>query len=189
VYRFRYGDGRHDAESLLVQPGTGRIYVATKTVLGKSAVYAAPTRLDRDGVNVLTKLSNVPLMATGGTFSPRGDRLVLRGYRYVLMWRVDGGGVAAALRRRPQRVQLPLQRQGEGVTFTRDGARLVVSSEGANAPVFAVPLPAREAAPDSDKRADPEPGLPARPWLLAGGALLAAGALAVVLRRRLRGRR
>lgn len=39
-YRFRYADGRHDAEGLLVQPGTGRVFLVTKELLGTSAVYA-----------------------------------------------------------------------------------------------------------------------------------------------------
>jgi hypothetical protein len=142
VYRLRYPDGRHDAESLLVHPGTGRAYVATKSLFGSSALYAAPPRLDPDRVSVLTKVAHVPLLPTGGAFSPRGDRFVLRSYRYALVWRVDGDDVAAALRRPPLRVALPAQRQGEGVTVIRDGTRLAVSSEGVRAPVYAVPLPA-----------------------------------------------
>src|SRR5512144_1093568 len=74
VFRLLYPDGRHDAESLLVQPGTGRAYVATESLFGSSALYAAPPRLDPDGVTLLTKVADVPLLPTGGAFSPSGDR-------------------------------------------------------------------------------------------------------------------
>ncbi|MGE5764695.1 MAG: hypothetical protein ACM3ZF_12735 [Mycobacterium leprae] len=74
VFRLLYPDGRHDAESLLVQPGTGRAYVATESLFGRSALYAAPPRLDPDGVTLLTKVADVPLLPTGGAFSPSGDR-------------------------------------------------------------------------------------------------------------------
>ena len=45
IYDLVYPDGPHDAETLMSDPTTGRLYVATKEVLG-GTLYAAPTKLD-----------------------------------------------------------------------------------------------------------------------------------------------
>jgi len=43
VWRLRYPDGPHDAESLAVAPG-GAVFIVAKSLLGSSAVYAVPAR-------------------------------------------------------------------------------------------------------------------------------------------------
>ena len=50
-YRLRYADGPHDAEALLVDPRSNRLYVATKEVAG-GGLYRAPARLRSGQVNV-----------------------------------------------------------------------------------------------------------------------------------------
>ena len=47
AWDFRYPDGAHDAETLLVSP-EGRLYIATKEV--KGGLYRAPKKPSRDGV-------------------------------------------------------------------------------------------------------------------------------------------
>ena len=39
--RLRYPDGKHDAETLLVHPRTGNIYIVTKVVIANPVVYEA----------------------------------------------------------------------------------------------------------------------------------------------------
>ncbi len=48
IYDLVYPDGPHNAETLMTDPTTGRLYVATKEVLG-GTLYAAPSNLDPDG--------------------------------------------------------------------------------------------------------------------------------------------
>ena len=161
VWRLRYPDGAHDAESLAVAPG-GRAYVITKNGAGPSGVYAVPSTPSpaanggaanggaSDGaVQTMRKIASVTFdtgldrLATGAAFSRYGSRLVVRTYTAAYVWAVRDGDVAGALRRAPTSVAIPLQAQGEGVCF--DGARLVLDSEGVGTPVVAVPLavPAR----------------------------------------------
>src|SRR5262245_13224949 len=54
-FRFRYADGPRDAEAMLVDPGTNRIYVVSKDASG-GAFYAAPQQLSPSKVNVLKRV-------------------------------------------------------------------------------------------------------------------------------------
>ena len=154
-----YEDGAQDAETLLVHPVTGRLYVVTKSYFGPASVYAAAEPLRTDAVNRLEKVAEVELSATGtpggprqlgplaqvavtgGAVAPGGDKVVLRTYTDAHEWVVTGGDVAAALGSGPARVVTPLPEteQGEAITYSRDGASLVTTAEGRGAPVHVVP--------------------------------------------------
>lgn len=76
-----YPDGAHDAESLLIDPTSGRLVIVTKTATGRSGAYRAP--LDGDGV--MEKVGEVAFpglptlgQVTGGDASD--ERIVLRTY-------------------------------------------------------------------------------------------------------------
>ena len=58
AYDFRYPDGPHNAETLLVND-SGRLFIVTKDDK-ESAVYAAPRKPERQGVNVLKKVASAP---------------------------------------------------------------------------------------------------------------------------------
>ncbi|NSC22369.1 esterase-like activity of phytase family protein [Streptomyces albus subsp. chlorinus] len=142
-YTVRYADGPRNAESLMVHPKTGRVYIASKSDRGKGGVYAGPERLVAGGVNTFTRVAGIDFEATDGAFSPDGTRLILRGYfsGYAYRWQ-DG---------RPKKigsVAVPLQRQGESVTFAPDGRTLMFGSEGSGSGVEPVRLDG-EAAPES----------------------------------------
>ncbi|HWH27715.1 MAG TPA: hypothetical protein VNU26_01930 [Mycobacteriales bacterium] len=191
-YRLRYEDGPRDAETLLVHPGTGRLYVVTKGLIGRPALYAAPERLRPDAPNRLDRVAEVDVertgtpggpgigtlagtLVTGGDISPDGGRLALRTYTDVYEWRVDGGDVAAALDGRPAVTALPATYQGEALAYTRDGSALLTTSEGASAPVHRVP----SALP----RENPPGALPVvrEGWTLPGLVAAVATVLLVVL--------
>jgi hypothetical protein len=151
AWRLRYPDGAHDAESLAVSPD-GVPYIVTKSLLGASVVYAAPSR--PAGVQVLREIGAIgfgitgtttpfgpvgDLTATGADISRAGDRLVVRTYGDAYFFTIRNGDVAAALRTPPERVALPRQPQGEGICF--DGNRVLVDSEKVGSAVYAVPTP------------------------------------------------
>jgi hypothetical protein len=151
-FELEYPDGPRDAESLLWQPGADRLLLVSKTLTGTSSVYAAPAALKADAPNRLELLGSVNiamlphsakgfrdhafrLMATGGAVSPDGTRLVVRTYTDAYEWHIKNGDVKAAIKAKPLHIALPQTRQGEAITYTRDGAALLISSEGANGPV------------------------------------------------------
>jgi hypothetical protein len=159
TYRLAYPEVAHDAETLLADPHTGQLYVVTKAPTGESQVYAAPppAQLDPVGVNTLTFVTEIVfppsttydrtpdqivatagqqtafdatgrLWTTGGDIAPDGGRVVLRTYTDAYEWTMTGDLVTtfAAL---PTVRPLTYDRQGEAITYSRDGASLVTSSE------------------------------------------------------------
>ena len=190
TYRLAYPDGAHDAETLVSNPVTGRLYLATKGLFG-GTVYAVPAQLSATAVNPLRKLGHVLPVATDGSFFPDGRHLVVRDYTSATVYDWPSLHEVASF-------PLPAQRQGEGIAVAADGA-VYVSSEGARAPVLQVPLPADVrralAAPSpSSSPSSPSTGgassaagtatdeVTRSPWPWAIGGVLALGALLVLLR-------
>ncbi len=58
-FRFRYPDGAHNAEALMVHPETGAIYVITKEKSGVSGVYTFPEPLPAPSATKITTLTKV----------------------------------------------------------------------------------------------------------------------------------
>lgn len=123
-YTVRYEDGPRNAEAVMVHPRTGRVYIASKERKGAS-LYVAPKRLSASTVNTFTKVAPIDFLVTDGAFAPDGSRLVLRGYfsATAYRWRHDTPKEVGTPR-------VPLQPQGESVTFTPDGGALMYGSEG-----------------------------------------------------------
>ncbi|MDH2428936.1 hypothetical protein [Sphaerisporangium sp. TRM90804] len=181
AYRLTYPDGQHDAESLLVNPRSGQLFVMTKTAKG-GALYRAPARLSESRPNMLTLVRDSPYVISDGLILPDG-RLLLRGYNKARVWK-DLDAAAPELT-----LDLPQQRQGEGVAVTADGRGLLISSEGALSPVWRMDLPAtrdevREERPAVTAVAEtdsfPTTGML---WGVGGGlalTLLAAGLVVAV---------
>lgn len=130
-YRFRYEDGGHNAEGVMVDPRTGRLYIVTKRFSG--AIYEAPKKLRTDRTNVLHRVGSAPIMATDAAFAPDGSSFVIRTYFSASVYRAPGQFVA--------KVTMPSLHQAESIAYTRDGAALLTGSEGVNSPVYRVPLP------------------------------------------------
>lgn len=131
-FRFRYADGPRDAEAMLVDPGTNRIYIVSKDA-GGGAFYAAPQQLSTSNVNVLKRVAAAPAMVTDGAFAPDGSRIVLRDYVFAYIYVRPDNELA--------RLTLPVQSQGESITYTRDGRSLLSGSEGEHSKVWRVPVP------------------------------------------------
>jgi hypothetical protein len=187
-FRLRYPDGPRNAEALLVDPRSNRLFVASKDPLG-GGLYEAPAELRSDHVNLLRRVAAVPSLVTDAAFSPDGRSFVLRGYLDAYVFTASG--------KRIDTFGLPAQEQGESITYSRDGRDVLVGSEGADSPVWRVRLPEAATPPDG---AAARSGGPASPGGgPAGGAalrgwrtgallfvLLLAGVLAAGLARRRR---
>lgn len=141
-FTVRYEDGPRDAEALMVHPRTGEVYIASKSNEGEGRLYRGPRKLvpTGSGVNTFRPVDDLDLEVTDGAFSPDGTRLVLRGYftGVIYQWRTTGRG--GRLGEDLGRLRVPLQRQGESVTFAQDGQTLMLGSEGAHSTVEPVEL-------------------------------------------------
>jgi hypothetical protein len=147
-----YPGGARDAEALLAHPVTGRLYLVSKTVFG-GVVYEAPRSLRPGTSHRLRAFARVPGLVTDGAFFPDGRHVLLRGYGTASVLTFPGFDLRGT-------VTLPAQRQGEGVSIGRDG-RILLSSEGLNAPVLEVELPAaladEVAPPETPQSPGPSP--------------------------------
>ncbi|MEU8267590.1 hypothetical protein AB0B89_10505 [Sphaerisporangium sp. NPDC049002] len=135
-YRFRYEDGGRNAEGIMVNPVTGRLYVVSKQFSG--SIYAAPAKLRTDKVNILRRVGPAPIMATDAAYAPDGSSFVIRTYFSASLYQAPGELIS--------RVSMPSLQQAESITYTRDGKSLLTGSEGVNSPVYEVPLPASAVA-------------------------------------------
>jgi hypothetical protein len=186
-YRLRYADGSHNAEALLVDPRSNRLYVATKEVAG-GGLYRAPSPLRTGQVNVLRRVASVPPVVTDGAFSPDGRLFVLRDYQGAYLYRAPG--------RRVGSFELPPQFQGESIAVTADGRSVLAGSEGPDSEVWRVPLPVSALAQVTPTTRPPPatpapaagqgPGRGATPLVVAGAFLLAVVAAGAAVARRRR---
>lgn len=156
VYDLVYPDGAHDAETLLCDPATGRLYVASKSWLG-GTLYAAPAHLSTEHPNRLRALAPVLPVATDGAFWPDGKHVIVRGYGAAEIYTWPAMREVADL-------DLPRQPQGEGIGIAADGT-VYAGSEGLHAEVITVPLPAdaRAALQGASSSASPSPSVPSSP--------------------------
>ncbi|GAA3814168.1 WD40 repeat domain-containing protein [Nocardioides panacisoli] len=189
-YRLEYPDGAHDAETLMVDPVSGQVLIASKGFMG--SIYAAPEQLT-SGTNELKKVGEAPGIATDGAFFPDGKHLVIRDYDSATFYTYPGLEEVGEM-------TLPAQQQGEGIAVAPDG-KVYVCSEGVESPVLEVAIPDRiRSVLDGDPHhpsAGPRPAddVPATtshdddrspwPWAIGGGALVA---IVLVLLRALRPR-
>jgi hypothetical protein len=196
TYRLGYPDGASDAETLLRDPATGRLYIATKNVFG-GVLYAAPERLSPTGINPLTSVGRVMPLATDGSFFPDGRHLIIRNYERATVYAWPSLQPVGSF-------GLPAQRQGEGIAVAADGS-VYLSSEGPRSTVLKLSLPtdlqrlvtgvasdgppahssppadSAPAAGAANEPAEVEPtGRDAWPWM--AGGLLAVVALVVLVR-------
>jgi hypothetical protein len=142
---FRYPDGKHDSETLLVHPVSGDLYLITKEFLGKAGVYkaAAPLNSSRTVTLVYVGALNIPSLlggfVTGGDISPDGHRVAVcdysQGYEIVIG---NGNGFDAIWKQPINVISLGPRKQGEAIAYRLDGKALLATSEGARTPLIEI---------------------------------------------------
>lgn len=146
IMRFTYPDGSNDAGTVLVHPWTGDIYVVTKEKSGPAGVFRMTPAFGTGSAVTGEKVADVSVPSepeghlTGGSISPDGKRVMLcdleGGYELVLP---DGAVDPDAIwRQTASAVDLGDRKQGEGVSYGRDGRSLFASSEKKNAPLYVI---------------------------------------------------
>ncbi|MEV6022411.1 WD40 repeat domain-containing protein [Streptomyces sp. NPDC052036] len=189
-YVVKYANGPRDAESLVVHPKTGRVYIIDKKEDG-GHLYEGPAQLSSTGANVFRPVAAVDLWATDAAFSPDGGQLVVRGYFGGIAYAWNDGHI-----KRQGRLNVPLQRQGESVTYSTDGSKLLYGSEGTDSPVQAEDAPGADGTGHSASpsgKGTPQAGSGSGTILHAdykvGALVLALGLVLVLGLKRLLGRK
>ncbi|WP_101897105.1 hypothetical protein [Embleya scabrispora] len=141
-FRVKYDNGPRDAEAMLMDPRTNKLYIASKESDG--GLYEQPEQLSATGINTFRRIAAGDSTVTDGAFAPDGSRFVLRGYFSATVFSAPGKQVGP--------VSVPLQRQGESVAWSADGRTLLFGSEGKGSQVRRVELKG-DNRPDSVRNA------------------------------------
>lgn len=144
--KFEYPDLRHDAETLMIHPATGDIYVLSKRISGASAVYKLKAGFDATKTNTLEKIADFTVPAipngllTGGSISPDGKRVVVCDYfaAYEIVLPATAKNFDEIWKQKPQKIELGQREQGEAVAYAADGKAIYATSEEKNSPLIKV---------------------------------------------------
>jgi hypothetical protein len=144
--RLEFPDRKHNAESLLVHPRTGDLYVITKTKSASCKVYKARAPFDASMIIQLDFVSDLQLpsvsggMVTGADISPDGQRVVLCDYfnAYEISLPRADADFDTIWRQPLAPVELGFRRQGEAVCYRPDGKAILATSEDTPSPLIEV---------------------------------------------------
>ncbi|HXH61452.1 MAG TPA: hypothetical protein VNI20_08845 [Fimbriimonadaceae bacterium] len=144
-YTIKYPDGPHNCEALFVTQ-SGDIWLATKEAGGITHVYRLP-KPAKSGTYVVQHVADVVTdtgglggkLVTGGDISPDGKHVVLRTYTAAMEFDVPSD-IQGWVKSTPHFVRLAVERQGEGICYSRDGHSLLTTSEFAPCPVTVLSL-------------------------------------------------
>jgi hypothetical protein len=128
-----YAGGPRDAESLLYDVGSGRVFVASK-LLGGAKVYRSPPDVFSRRHPLLQPVANAPALATDATFVDGHRYAMIRSYFSAVMYRFPAW-------HRMDSFDLPLQPQGESVAAVPGTRTVLLGSEGADSKVLRFRLP------------------------------------------------
>ncbi len=138
IIKYNYPDGAHNAETLIVDPKSGAIYIVTKRYSGPARIFKL-----KKGAIVAEKIGELALPAvpngsvTGGDISPDGDRVVLCDYSAIYEYTLSGTSSIDGFYAMTPSYQAAGDRKiGEAVAYTTDGKGLILTSEGPNSPVI-----------------------------------------------------
>jgi hypothetical protein len=190
-----YSDGARDAESLLYDGRTERVFVVSKGLAG-ARVYRSPPDVFGRVRATLTRDASAPAIATDATFVGGHRYAVIRTYFSAVVYRFPSW-------QKVDSFDLPPQEQGESVTSPGGDEVLWIGSEMEDSEVLEVSLPDLEppAAPPTASgngsgetttkivRTDGAGSRELRTWAVratqvAGAGLVVVALVAVVLYRR-----
>jgi hypothetical protein len=143
-FAFRYPDGAHDAEALVVDPARTDVYVLTKR-FGSFGVYRARAPLDAQHVATFESLGSVAVpggwirTVTAADAHPCEPRLLVRTYDRAFEFRaVAGAAFETVFHATPREVPVARERQGEAIAYRADGRGYLTASEGHASPLSEV---------------------------------------------------
>ncbi|MGB8019831.1 MAG: hypothetical protein WCF04_01225 [Candidatus Nanopelagicales bacterium] len=135
TYRFTYPGGAVNAEAMMAAPDSEQLWVISKESAG-GGIYALPSPMSDSRTPMTAKrVGDARALITDAAMAPNGKRYVVRDYFSGEVFSGTPPGEAEA------RFRLPVQPQGEAVTWTADSRSLLVASEG-SADLIEVDVPA-----------------------------------------------
>lgn len=128
--KLTYPGGARDAESLMVDPISGDIYIISKRDK-KNNIYCLPAARFDDKEAELEKVGELNFTSSvAGDISADGRQILIKSYLNVYYWvRKPGESVVQALQREPALLLYSPEPQGEAIGFQPDGKAYYTISE------------------------------------------------------------
>lgn len=131
-----YPDGAHNAETLLVDPWGGDVFIASKEANVSRIYTATKAQMDAGGPITLSFVRQIDFdLATGGDISPTGREIILRRENSARLWtRAPGQSVEDAFRGAGVPIPVvgqPIEYKGEAISFDSMGRGYFTLSDGA----------------------------------------------------------
>jgi hypothetical protein len=129
---FKYPDGYHDAEAMLIDPATKDIFIITKTD-HRSLIYKMTYPYGTTRWNKVEKVGELPdNFVTSAALSPDGKDIVVRTYADIYYYPHSAGeSLAQSLRKTPVNLPYQIEPQGESITFAANNSGYYTTSEKA----------------------------------------------------------
>ncbi len=146
MLKFRYPDYNQDAETLMVRPDTGDIYIVTKRITGPAGVYRIKSDFNKSESQIAEFITDIAVPAvpngflTGGDISPDGRHVIICDYTqaYEFALPTENSNFDKIWNQMPVVVNLGRRKTGESVGYNVDGTAIYATSEGRNSPVIEV---------------------------------------------------
>lgn len=126
----KYPRGARDAETLMIDPITGDLYIISKRDDQNTIFWLSALDLDK-GSGILTDCGKLPFSgSTGGDISQDGTQIIIKNYSSVFYWnRNPNESVFEALMRMPIKLPYLPEPQGEAIAFISSGKAYYTTSE------------------------------------------------------------
>ena len=131
IIEMKYPDGPRNAETLMVDPLTKDIYIASKEN-SISKIYVARYPQSTKSATMMTPVVQVYMnKATAGDISPDGTEILLRSNQLIWYWKLPSGtSISAGLLTAPQVAPYANNEpQGEGICFAADDSGYYTDTE------------------------------------------------------------
>lgn len=126
----KYPGGARDAESLMVDPISGDIFIVSKRD-SINTLYRLPAGKFGEGEVELEELIKLPFTsATAADISADGSQILVKNYTEIYYWkRKEGESIEQAMSREPTQLPYSPEPQGEAIGFRPDGKVFYTLSE------------------------------------------------------------
>lgn len=140
-FPFRYTDGPHDVEAMLVHPSTGVVTLVTKEESGPAGVYELTLPSAGETGSAIKRGEVEPPEGdneiTGGAIHPEATGLLLRTKTHLFYYAMEPGQSAAeAISGSGCSIPVADERRGEAVTWLRSGGGFLTVGEGVGVNVY-----------------------------------------------------
>lgn len=128
--QFRYDDGPHDADAILVDKNTHDIFIITKRDT-RSGIYKITYPQDPSAINTAVFEHSLEYSGvTSAAISPDGNQIIIKTYTHLNYYlKKENELLPVALKRKPQSIPYTMEAQGEAICWKKDGKGFFTLSE------------------------------------------------------------